>query len=189
MVAGICFMKQLLLFILPSVTRYPLEDGGSVALRLLRRRRILVGARRATVVAVVISVAVGFYGIYHRVASSRRRTVCWTTAISIRITKRCWSNSADSCARSDDVCRRGDGAGRRHVMTMVGEPQNPAIIAKSGWLAFRRLLFADASVTVPVLVCGLLTRMLKSRKCAGFAMAKRCPKSPRRLAAIRRSKP
>ncbi len=42
MVAGIYFMKQLLLFIFyPSVTQYPLEDG-SVA-GLLRRRRVLVG--------------------------------------------------------------------------------------------------------------------------------------------------
>ncbi len=44
-------------------------------------------------------------------------------------------------------------------MTMVGEPQN-LIIAKSGWLAFRRLLLRMAPVTVPVLICGLLTCML-----------------------------
>ena len=70
MVAGIYFMKQLLLFILPVCC------WGSAARCCCRWPSALRPPFSAfldalTVVAVVISVAVGFYGIYHRVASAR----------------------------------------------------------------------------------------------------------------------
>ncbi len=70
MVAGIIFMKQLLLFIF---TRLLLSIRSKMLLSLsfARRQRSFAFLDALTVVAVAISVAVGFYGIYHRVASSR----------------------------------------------------------------------------------------------------------------------
>ena len=71
MVAGIYFMKQLLLFIF---TRLLLSIPSKTVLSLafcLAAAFLSAFLDALTVVAVVISVAVGFYGIYHRVASSR----------------------------------------------------------------------------------------------------------------------
>ncbi|MWL73890.1 sodium/proton antiporter, partial [Escherichia coli] len=71
MVAGIFFMKQLLLFIftrlllsIPSKTLLSLAFCCAAAF-------LSAFLDALTVVAVVISVAVGFYDIYHRFASSR----------------------------------------------------------------------------------------------------------------------
>ena len=51
---------------------------------------------------------------------------------------------------------------------MVGEPQN-LIILQSGWLAFWRFLPARVSpVTVPVLICGLLTCLLVELRWFGY---------------------
>ncbi|HCC1216090.1 TPA: sodium/proton antiporter, partial [Salmonella enterica subsp. enterica serovar Paratyphi C] len=71
MVAGIYFMKQLLLFIF---TRLLLSIRSKMVLSLafcVAAAFLSAFLDALTVVAVVISVAVGFYGIYHRVASSR----------------------------------------------------------------------------------------------------------------------
>ena len=71
MVAGIYFMKQLLLFIF---TRLLLSIRSKMLLSLsfcVAAAFLSAFLDALTVVAVVISVAVGFYGIYHRVASSR----------------------------------------------------------------------------------------------------------------------
>jgi NhaB family Na+:H+ antiporter len=71
MVAGIYFMKQLLLFIF---TRLLLGIRSKMLLSLafcLAAAFLSAFLDALTVVAVVISVAVGFYGIYHRVASAR----------------------------------------------------------------------------------------------------------------------
>ncbi len=68
---GIYFMKQLLLFIF---TRLLLSIPSKTILSLafcLAAAFLSAFLDALTVVAVVISVAVGFYGIYHRVASSR----------------------------------------------------------------------------------------------------------------------
>ncbi|MCV4732127.1 sodium/proton antiporter, partial [Escherichia coli] len=71
MVAGIYFMKQLLLFVF---TRLLLGIRSKMLLSLafcLAAAFLSAFLDALTVVAVVISVAVGFYGIYHRVASAR----------------------------------------------------------------------------------------------------------------------
>src|SRR5690606_6390133 len=71
MVAGIYFMKQLLLFIF---TRLLLSISSKTVPSLsfcLAAAFLSAFLDALTVVAVVISVAVGFYGIYHRVASTK----------------------------------------------------------------------------------------------------------------------
>lgn len=86
-------MEAVIVFILP-VCMLSLEDG-SVA-GLLRRRRILVGFQRQPCLPSRCEVVISkwFYGIYHRVASSAaKERICWTAAVSIRDTKRCWSSS------------------------------------------------------------------------------------------------
>ena len=75
MVAGIYFMKQLLLFVF---TRLLLGIRSKMLLSLafcLAAAFLSAFLDALAVVAVVISVAVGFYGIYHRVASARYHRV------------------------------------------------------------------------------------------------------------------
>ncbi len=70
MVAGIYFMKQLLLFVFTRLL-LGIRSKMLLSLAFCRRPRSSAFLDALTVVAVVISVAVGFYGIYHRVASAR----------------------------------------------------------------------------------------------------------------------
>lgn len=98
MVAGIYFMKQLLLFIF---TRLLLSIRSKMLLSLsfcVAAAFLSAFLDALTVVAVVISVAVGFYGIYHRVASSVPKTpTCKTIVISTSITKWFWNSSVAFC--------------------------------------------------------------------------------------------
>ncbi len=83
--------------------------------------------------AVVISVAVGFYGIYHRASPPARRMITISSTI------------ATSDQHYRDVLEQfrgflrslmmhaGVGTALGGVMTMVGEPQNLIIAKAAGW--------------------------------------------------------
>lgn len=112
-----------------------------------------------TVTAVLISVGVGFYSVYHRVASG--------------------ASSGNHDHSSDDKLQsnhRADleqfrafmrsllmhgavGTALGGVMTQVGEPQNLVIASKSGW-DFLEFFLRMAPVTIPVFFAGLLTVVL-----------------------------
>ncbi|MCV5889295.1 sodium/proton antiporter, partial [Escherichia coli] len=69
MVAGIYFMKQLLLFIFTKIL-LGIRSKTLLSLAFCFAAAFLSAFLDAlTVIAVVISVAVGFYSIYHKVAS------------------------------------------------------------------------------------------------------------------------
>lgn len=159
MVAGIFFMKQLLLFIF---TRLLLSIQSKMILSLafcMAAAFLSAFLDALTVVAVVISVAMGFYDIYHRVASQPEQ--------------------AESAQVRDDLDRfraflrslmmhAGVGTALGGVMTMVGEPQNLIIAKASGW-DFVEFFLRIAPVSVPVLVCGLLTCVLVEKfRCFGY---------------------
>ncbi|STQ44542.1 Sodium/proton antiporter nhaB [Ewingella americana] len=101
MVAGIYFMKQLLLYVF---TKLLLNIRSKTALSLafcLAAAFLSAFLDALTVVAVVISVSVGFYSIYHRVASNGGiRPTSMTTVASLtpNSTSRRWNSSAPSCA-------------------------------------------------------------------------------------------
>lgn len=160
MVAGIYFMKQLLLLIF---TRLLLGFRSKMLLSLafcLTAALLSAFLDALTVVAVIISVASGFYAIYHQVASG--------------------SISLDQDDASDDshlrekhretlekfraflrslMMHAGVGTALGGVMTMVGEPQNLIIAKATGW-EFVEFILRMSPVTVPVLLCGLLTCVL-----------------------------
>ena len=128
MVAGIYFMKQLLLFIF---TRLLLNIRSK---RLLSIAFCLAAAFLSafldalTVVAVIISVAVGFYSIYHQVVSSRPDDVDLLDDRHIDKHNREVLEQFRAFLRSL-MMHAGVGTALGGVMTMVGEPQN-LIIAK-----------------------------------------------------------
>jgi len=162
MVAGIYFMKNLLLFVF---TKILLGVRSKVLLSLLfSSMAALLSAflDALTVTAVVISVVTGFYGVYHKVASGRNSH----------------SDDDHDHASDDDVTtdHREDldtfraflrsllmhaavGTALGGVCTLVGEPQNIVIADRASW-DFAEFFLRMAPVTIPVLVVGLMTCLL-----------------------------
>ncbi|HGY5075629.1 Na(+)/H(+) antiporter NhaB [Citrobacter sp. C348] len=157
MVAGIYFMKQLLLFIF---TRLLLSIRSKMLLSLsfcVAAAFLSAFLDALTVVAVVISVAVGFYGIYHRIASSRGEDNMLDDS-HIDQHNKAVLEQFRGFLRSL-MMHAGVGTALGGVMTMVGEPQNLIIAKAAGW-HFGDFFLRMSPVTVPVLICGLLTCML-----------------------------
>lgn len=158
MVAGIYFMKQLLLFIF---TRLLLGIRSKMLLSLafcVASAFLSAFLDALTVVAVVISVAVGFYGIYHKVASARPDDDNMLDDSQIEQHYRDVLEQFRSFLRSL-MMHAGVGTALGGVMTMVGEPQNLIIAKAAGW-HFGEFFLRMLPVSLPVLVCGLLTCLL-----------------------------
>jgi len=180
MVAGIYFMKGLLLFLFTKVLL------GVRSKALLSLMFSFMGAFLSafldalTVTAVIISVAVGFYGIYHRVASGK------SFYDDHDITNK---SSVDSSHERDldqfkaflrNLLMHGAvGTALGGVCTLVGEPQNLLIAAKAHW-TFTEFFFRMAPVTMPVLVIGLLTCLL-IEKLNWFGYGKLLPENVRNV--------
>ncbi|EMO6898202.1 sodium/proton antiporter NhaB [Pluralibacter gergoviae] len=158
MVAGIYFMKQLLLFIF---TRLLLSIRSKMLLSLafcFAAAFLSAFLDALTVVAVIISVAVGFYGIYHRFASSRPEDSdlqddSHLDAYNHEVLEKF---RAFLCSL---MMHAGVGTALGGVMTMVGEPQNLIIAKAAGW-HFSEFFLRMLPVTLPVFICGLLTCLL-----------------------------
>lgn len=158
MVAGIYFMKQLLLFIF---TRLLLSIRSKMLLSLafcLAAAFLSAFLDALTVVAVIISVAVGFYGIYHRAASSRTDDDDLLDDSHIDKHYREVLEQFRAFLRSL-MMHASVGTALGGVMTMVGEPQNLIIAKASGW-HFGEFFMRMAPVTVPVFICGITTCLL-----------------------------
>jgi len=157
MVAGIYFMKPLLMFIFGKIF---IKVKSKVVLSLLFcfiSAFLSAFLDALTVTAVLIGVFVGFYQVYHKVHSSDkdfddsgvadRKELGGDTLEQFR-----------SFLRSL-VMHGAVGTALGGVCTIVGEPQNLLIGDKLGW-DFMDFFFAMAPITMPVLACGLLTCVL-----------------------------
>ncbi|UJD94977.1 sodium/proton antiporter NhaB [Lelliottia amnigena] len=168
MVAGIYFMKQLLLFIF---TRLLLSIRSKTVLSLsfcLAAAFLSAFLDALTVVAVVISVAIGFYGIYHRVASSSSDNDLQDDS-QLDVNKRDVLEQFRAFLRSL-MMHAGVGTALGGVMTMVGEPQNLIIAKAAGW-NFTEFFLRVAPVSVPVFICGMLTCfLLEKTKTFGYGV-------------------
>jgi NhaB family Na+:H+ antiporter len=168
MVAGIYFLKDMLLF---GFTKILLRVKSKPLLGLLfcLSGAILSAFLDAlTVTAVVMAVGMGFYTIYHRVASGREEHHTRDPQSSYAQSS---YNSGDDKALDDAhrqdleqfraflrslVMHAAVGTALGGVCTMVGEPQNLLIASQSGW-GFSEFFIRMAPVTLPVLVMGLVT--------------------------------
>ena len=162
MVAGIYFMKELLLF---TFTKLLLGVRNKVVLSLLF---CFVGAFLSafldalTVTAVVIAVAVGFYRVYrqHIEAAALQRL---EEAVAAgegdapvpELLEREDLENFNRFLRSL-VMHAAVGTALGGVTTIVGEPQNVLIASKAGWEFFEFFL-RMSPVTLPVLAVGLVT--------------------------------
>lgn len=160
MVAGIYFMKELLLFVF---TRILLRVRSKLALSLLFSlvAAILSAFLDAlTVTAVLISVGVGFYSVYHKVASGKGTTEDHDHGDDDSVHENHRLDLEQFRAFLRSLLMHGAvGTALGGVCTLVGEPQNLLIASIAEW-DFVRFITVMAPVTVPVLVCGLLTCVL-----------------------------
>ncbi|MCS5559857.1 MAG: sodium/proton antiporter, partial [Oceanospirillaceae bacterium] len=177
MVAGIYFMKDMLLAVF---TRFLVGVKSKTALSVLFSFTAAVLSAfldALTVTAVLISVGVGFYSVYHKVASN--------------------AGSHEHNHNNDDhvvELHREDldqfrsflrsllmhgavGTALGGVTTLVGEPQNLLIAEKAGW-EFIEFFIYMAPVTMPVLVTGLLTCIL-TEKLGWFSYGAKLPAAVR----------
>jgi len=177
MVAGIYFMKDMLLAVF---TRFLVGVKSKTALSLLFSITAAVLSAfldALTVTAVLISVSVGFYSVYHKVASS--------------------AGSHDHNYHNDDhliELHREDldqfraflrslmmhgavGTALGGVTTLVGEPQNLLIAEKAGW-DFATFFIQMAPITMPVLFVGLLTCIV-TEKFSWFGYGTKLPHTVR----------
>ena len=179
MVAGIYFMKELLLV---TFTRLILgiRSKSLMGLSFCLVAAVLSAFLDAlTVTAVIISVAVGFYGVYHKVASAGSS-----------------QEEASGASENDEPLHREHleefraflrsllmhgavGTALGGVCTMVGEPQNLLIARVADW-NFAEFFLLMAPVSMPVLAAGLTTCLLLE-KTGWFGYGARLPRPVRRV--------
>lgn len=158
MVAGIYFMKPLLMYIFSKVFT---KIKSKVVLSLLfvfLSAALSAFLDALTVTAVLISVAVGFYGVYHKIHSSR---VADYDGDGILDTKELSGETLEqfrSFMRSL-IMHGVVGTALGGVCTLVGEPQNLLIGEKMGW-DFIEFFIQMAPITIPVFIAGLITTII-----------------------------
>lgn len=160
MVAGIFFMKRLLLYIFTKLLLV-IHSKKILSLSFCLSAAFLSAFLDAlTVIAVILSVGMGFYRVYHKVASGGGLDEVDQDDESI--------GNDDNIKSNREILEQfrgflrsllmhaGVGSALGGVMTMVGEPQNLIISAQAGW-GFGEFFLRISPISVPVLICGALT--------------------------------
>ena len=157
MVSAIYFMKPLLMFIFSKVFTKVKSKMALSLLFVILSAFLSAFLDALTVTAVLISVAVGFYGVYHKIHSSKldldkdgtldRKQLSGETLEQFR-----------SFLRSL-IMHGVVGTALGGVMTLVGEPQNLLIGEKMGWDFIEFFKQMDV-ITIPVFFAGILTTIV-----------------------------
>ena len=170
MVAGIYFMKNLMLTIF---TKLLLSIRSKTLLSLLFciSAAVLSAFLDAlTVTAVLIGVTIGFYRIYHAVASGSSfsdESHDYHDNSSINTLKLEELEEFKAFLR-DLVMHGAVGTALGGVCTLVGEPQNLLIATIAGW-EFVEFFLRMAPITMPVFVAGIFTCFIIEKfSIAGF---------------------
>jgi len=172
MVAGIYFMKSLLLFLFTKIVT-KVRSKTLVSLLFCFSGAFLSAFLDAlTVIAVIISVAIGFYSVYHKVASGKEVH---------HEHDHTEDNDVFEYSRNDLLQFRGYlrnllmhagvGTALGGVCTIVGEPQNLIIGEQAGW-EFVEFAIRMSPVTIPVFISGMITCVLLEKlKWFGYGIA------------------
>ncbi len=177
MVAGIYFMKPLLMYIFSKVFT-KIKSKMLLSLLFVFLAAVLSAFLDAlTVTAVLISVAVGFYGVYHKIHSGSgdyddsgvldRKELSGETLEEFR-----------SFLRSL-VMHGVVGTALGGVCTLVGEPQNLLIGERMGW-DFIQFFLKMAPISLPVLAAGMLTTVVLELT-GSFGFGAKLPNVARRI--------
>ncbi|EMP54507.1 sodium/proton antiporter NhaB [Marinobacter koreensis] len=181
MVAGIYFMQELLLVTFTHIL-IGIRSKTGLSMMFCSAAALLSAFLDAlTVTAVIITVAVGFYSVYHKVASGKgyhhsdHNTNSDEEVIELH---REDLENFRSFLRSL-LMHGAVGTALGGVTTMVGEPQNLLIAKVVGW-NFGEFFLSMAPVSLPVLVAGLAT-CWALEKLRWFGYGGRLPKPVRRV--------
>jgi NhaB family Na+:H+ antiporter len=163
MVAGIYFLREMLLFVF---TRILLGVRSKILLSLmfsLTAAFLSAFLDALTVTAVIITVAVGFYTVYHTVASGRKPGGDHDAAADDHVAELHRNDLDQFRGFLRDLMMHGAvGTALGGVTTLVGEPQNLLIGEVMGW-DFGTFFRTMAPVSIPVLAVGLLTCVVLER--------------------------
>jgi NhaB family Na+:H+ antiporter len=182
MVAGIYFMKSMLLFVFTKVLMKIRSKMMLSFLFSFLAAFLSAFLDALTVTAVLIAVSVGFFSVYHKVASGK-------------------SFDSEHDHGSDDSIKTGNrddleqfraflrslmmhgavGTALGGVCTTVGEPQNILISTRVEW-DFIEFFTQMAPVTMPVLAAGLIT-CLVLEKVKKFGYGTELPETVREILA------
>ena len=157
MVAGIFFLQELLLFTFTKIL-LKVRSKALLSLFFCAVAAVLSAFLDAlTVTAVVITVAEGFYLVYHKIASGKQFTSDHDASGDDEVHDLHRSDLDDfrSFLRSL-MMHAAVGTALGGVCTLVGEPQNLLIAKVAGW-EFVEFFVRMAPISMPVLVVGLAT--------------------------------
>ena len=158
MVAGIYFMQELLLWVFTGIL-LKVKSKPMISLLFCFVAAFLSAFLDAlTVTAVLISVGVGFYAVYHKVASGKRVNHDDHDHSDDKGVQKTHEQDLEQFrAFLRSLLMHGAvGTALGGVCTLVGEPQNLLIAHVAGW-DFIQFFLIMAPITMPVLVCGLIT--------------------------------
>jgi NhaB family Na+:H+ antiporter len=160
MVAGIYFLREMLLF---TFTKILLGVRSKVLLSLMFSFTAAVLSAfldALTVTAVIITVASGFYGVYHKVASGLPFDHDHDPTTDDKVVEMHRGDLENFRSFLRSLMMHGAvGTALGGVTTLVGEPQNLLIAEVMGW-EFAEFFLKMAHISMPVLVVGLITCML-----------------------------
>jgi NhaB family Na+:H+ antiporter len=160
-VAGIFFLKQLLLFMFTTLL-LRVRSKTLLAVTFTALAAVLSAFLDAlTVTAVVITAASGFFAVYHKAASGKQYHLLDHDPSNdgeIRELHRDDLERFRAFLRSL-VMHAAVGTALGGVTTLVGEPQNLLIGTVAGW-GFREFFLEMLPVSAPAVVAGLMTCVL-----------------------------
>jgi len=157
MVAGIYFLREMLLF---TFTKILIGVRSKILLSFmfsLTAAFLSAFLDALTVTAVIITVAIGFYGVYHKVASGKQFDVSHDASTDEEIVELHREDLERFRAFLRSLMMHGAvGTALGGVTTLVGEPQNLLIAEVMDW-EFVEFFKRMAHISMPVLAVGLLT--------------------------------
>ncbi len=163
MVAGIYFMKDMLLFIFSRLLLGVRSKALLSLLFCLFAAFLSAFLDALTVTAVIISVGVGFFSVYHRVASGKNPREDSGVNSDQDVVELHREDLENFRAFLRSLLMHGAvGTALGGVCTLVGEPQNLLIGHEAGW-NFSEFFKHMAPISMPVLAAGLATCILLER--------------------------
>ena len=169
MVAGIYFLREMLLF---TFTKILLGVRSKILLSLMfsfTAAFLSAFLDALTVTAVIITVSVGFYGVYHKVASGKKFDHDHDPTTDEQVVELHREDLENFRAFLRSLMMHGAvGTALGGVTTLVGEPQNLLIAEIMDW-EFAEFFMRMAHISMPVLVVGLCTcASLEATKVFGY---------------------
>jgi len=157
MVAGIYFLREMLLY---TFTKILLGVRSKILLSLMfsfAAAFLSAFLDALTVIAVIISVAAGFYSVYHKVASGKHFDHSHDPGQDDEVIELHRADLAQFRSFLRNLMMHGAvGTALGGVTTLVGEPQNLLIAEIMDW-EFVPFFLKMAPISMPVLAVGLLT--------------------------------